>query len=83
MELTLRQFVLALGNRPKSERGLHLLTLWIYAVLAAYLVVCSVILSVHAFKVSRIWADCEVLIQVLADHPLRTCWLLMVESLRS
>lgn len=52
MKLTLGQFVLALGNRPKSERGLHLLTLWIYAVLAAYLVVCSVILSVHAFKVS-------------------------------
>ena len=58
------QFVLALGNRPKSERGLYLLSMWsalrncprvaqsrIYAALAAYLLVCSVLLSVEAFKV--------------------------------
>jgi chitin synthase len=44
------QFVLALGNRPKGERGLYLVTLWVYAVLAAYLIVCSVILSIEAFK---------------------------------
>jgi hypothetical protein len=69
------QFVLALGNRPKSERGLHLLTLWIYAVLAAYLVVCSVILSVHAFKVSRIWADLGSFKWQLADGSIRTYWL--------
>lgn len=44
------QFVLALGNRPKGERGLYLVTLWVYAVLALYLIVCSVILSIRAFK---------------------------------
>lgn len=44
------QFVLALGNRPKGERGLYLVTLWVYAVLALYLIVCSVILSIQAFK---------------------------------
>ncbi|ORY35547.1 chitin synthase-domain-containing protein [Naematelia encephala] len=44
------QFVLALGNRPKGERGLYLLTLWVYAVLALYLIVCSLILSVKAFE---------------------------------
>jgi chitin synthase len=44
--------VLALGNRPKGEKGLYILTLWTFAVLALYLVVCSVILSVEAFKVS-------------------------------
>jgi chitin synthase len=44
------QFVLALGNRPKGERGLYLVTLWVYAVLALYLIVCSVILSIEAFK---------------------------------
>ena len=26
------QFVLALGNRPKGERALYLITLWVYAV---------------------------------------------------
>jgi chitin synthase len=39
-----------LGNRPKGERGLYLVTLWVYAVLALYLIVCSVILSKEAFK---------------------------------
>lgn len=41
--------MLALGNRPKGERGLYLVTLWVYAALATYLIVCSVILSVKAF----------------------------------
>ncbi|WRT68438.1 uncharacterized protein IL334_005414 [Kwoniella shivajii] len=50
MAFLMLQFVLALGNRPKGEKGLYLLTLWVFAVLAAYLVVCSVILSVVAFK---------------------------------
>ncbi|WWC71534.1 uncharacterized protein I206_105492 [Kwoniella pini CBS 10737] len=50
MAFLMLQFVLALGNRPKGEKGLYLLTLWVYAVLAAYLIVCSVILSVVAFK---------------------------------
>ncbi|KAK4688796.1 chitin synthase, partial [Tremellales sp. Uapishka_1] len=44
------QFVLALGNRPKGEKGLYLLTLWVFAVLALYLIVCSVLLSVVAFE---------------------------------
>jgi chitin synthase len=44
------QFVLALGNRPKGEKGLYLVTLWVYAVLSVYLIVCSVILSIRAFK---------------------------------
>jgi len=43
------QFVLALGNRPKGERGLYSLTLWVYAVLAAYLLVASLALTVKAF----------------------------------
>ncbi|RSH88762.1 Chitin synthase, class 2 [Saitozyma podzolica] len=44
------QFVLALGNRPKGERMLYLVTLWVYALLAAYLIACSLILSVKAFE---------------------------------
>nr|XP_018261520.1 chitin synthase [Kwoniella dejecticola CBS 10117]OBR83678.1 chitin synthase [Kwoniella dejecticola CBS 10117] len=57
MAFLMLQFVLALGNRPKGEKGLYLLTLWVYAVLAAYLIVCSVILSVVAFKVISIYTD--------------------------
>ncbi|KIR34715.1 chitin synthase [Cryptococcus deuterogattii MMRL2647] len=44
------QLVLALGNRPKGEKGLYILTLWVYAFLSLYLIVCSIILSVVAFK---------------------------------
>ncbi|KAK8854766.1 hypothetical protein IAR55_003505 [Kwoniella newhampshirensis] len=50
MAFLMLQFVLALGNRPKGEKGLYLLTLWVFTILAAYLIVCSVILSVVAFK---------------------------------
>jgi len=63
------KFVLALGNRPKSERIAHVITLWcaslacylgltesryvrVYALLAIYLVVCSIALTVKAFAVS-------------------------------
>ncbi|ORX38479.1 chitin synthase-domain-containing protein [Kockovaella imperatae] len=46
----LLQFILALGNRPKGEKGLYLLTFWVYAVLAGYMIVCSVILSIKAFQ---------------------------------
>ncbi|KAF8724402.1 hypothetical protein AX14_008855 [Amanita brunnescens Koide BX004] len=35
------QFVLALGNRPKSERTMYSLTLWVFAILSVYLLVCS------------------------------------------
>ncbi|KAG6814208.1 Chitin synthase, class 1 [Tricholoma furcatifolium] len=44
------QFVLALGNRPKGERFIYAVTLWVYAVLAVYLLVCSVWLTVHSFQ---------------------------------
>ncbi|KZT13058.1 glycosyltransferase family 2 protein [Laetiporus sulphureus 93-53] len=43
------QFVLALGNRPKGERFAYTVTLWVYAVLAVYLLVCSFALTIKAF----------------------------------
>jgi chitin synthase len=43
------QFVLALGNRPKGERMAYVITLWVYAFLALYLLVCSWALTVKAF----------------------------------
>ncbi|KAJ7591104.1 glycosyltransferase family 2 protein [Mycena floridula] len=43
------QFVLALGNRPKGERMAYTVTLWIYAVLAVYLLVCSFWLTAKSF----------------------------------
>ncbi|KAI0921655.1 Chitin synthase, class 1 [Taiwanofungus camphoratus] len=43
------QFVLALGNRPKGERMAYTVTLWVYAILAVYLLVCSWALTIKAF----------------------------------
>lgn len=43
------QFVLALGNRPKGERMAYTITLWVYAFLAVYLLVCSFWLTIQAF----------------------------------
>ncbi|KAJ7770930.1 glycosyltransferase family 2 protein [Mycena maculata] len=43
------QFILALGNRPKGERFAYTVTLWVYAVLAVYLLVCSFWLTATAF----------------------------------
>ncbi|KAF7433398.1 Chitin synthase, class 2 [Pleurotus ostreatus] len=43
------QFILALGNRPKGERMAYAITLWVYAVLAVYLLVCSFWLTGKAF----------------------------------
>ncbi|KAJ7068219.1 glycosyltransferase family 2 protein [Mycena amicta] len=43
------QFVLALGNRPKGERAAYVITLWVYAFLALYLLVCSFWLTGKAF----------------------------------
>ncbi|KAJ6515926.1 glycosyltransferase family 2 protein [Mycena sanguinolenta] len=43
------QFVLALGNRPKGERMAYTLTLWVYAILAIYLLICSFWLTGKAF----------------------------------
>ncbi|KAI0729316.1 glycosyltransferase family 2 protein [Fomitopsis betulina] len=43
------QFILALGNRPKGERMAYTITLWVYAVLSIYLLVCSFALTIKAF----------------------------------
>ncbi|KAI5834540.1 glycosyltransferase family 2 protein [Schizophyllum commune Tattone D] len=43
------QFILALGNRPKGERMAYTITLWVYAILAVYLLVCSFWLTIKAF----------------------------------
>ncbi|KAG2081111.1 uncharacterized protein F5147DRAFT_809699 [Suillus discolor] len=43
------QFVLALGNRPKGEQTAYAITLWVYAFLAVYLLVCSFWLTGKAF----------------------------------
>lgn len=45
------QFILALGNRPKGEVGLYVTTFAVYAVLSAYLIFCSIFLTVKAFGV--------------------------------
>ncbi|KAK1224389.1 hypothetical protein PQX77_012685 [Marasmius sp. AFHP31] len=42
------QFILALGNRPKGERGAYAATLWVYAVLSLYLLICSFWLTIKA-----------------------------------
>ena len=39
------QFVLALGNRPKGEKTAYTITLWVYAILSLYLLVCSLWLT--------------------------------------
>ncbi|KAF9534888.1 putativechitin synthase [Crepidotus variabilis] len=44
------QFVLALGNRPKGERIPYVITFYVFAVLAVYLIVCSIWLTVKAFS---------------------------------
>ncbi|KAI0677055.1 glycosyltransferase family 2 protein [Trametes maxima] len=44
------QFVLALGNRPKGERATYNITLWVYGILAVYLLVCSWALTIKAFQ---------------------------------
>jgi chitin synthase len=44
------QFILALGNRPKGERAAYGITLWVYAFLALYLIVCSFALTGKAFS---------------------------------
>ncbi|KIK65305.1 glycosyltransferase family 2 protein [Collybiopsis luxurians FD-317 M1] len=44
------QFILALGNRPKGERTAYTITLWVYAILAIYLLLCSFWLTINAFK---------------------------------
>ncbi|KAH9948343.1 glycosyltransferase family 2 protein [Amylocystis lapponica] len=43
------QFVLALGNRPKGERMTYVVTFWVFAILATYLLVCSFALTIKAF----------------------------------
>lgn len=43
------QFILALGNRPKGERAAYAITLWVYAFISLYLLVCSFWLAGTAF----------------------------------
>ncbi|KAF8812402.1 glycosyltransferase family 2 protein [Phlegmacium glaucopus] len=43
------QFIMALGNRPKGERIPYVVTLWVYAFLAIYLLVCSFVLTIKSF----------------------------------
>lgn len=44
------QFLLALGNRPKGEKMLYVITMVVYAILALYLIFCSIYLSIKAFE---------------------------------
>ncbi|TDL29527.1 chitin synthase [Rickenella mellea] len=44
------QFVLALGNRPKGERLSYTITLWVYAILSLYFIVCAFWLTINAFS---------------------------------
>ncbi|KAF9483925.1 glycosyltransferase family 2 protein [Pholiota conissans] len=44
------QFVLALGNRPKGERLVYAITLWVFAFLSLYLIICSIWLTVKSFS---------------------------------
>ncbi|KAI0346769.1 glycosyltransferase family 2 protein [Trametopsis cervina] len=61
------QFVLALGNRPKGERGLYAATLWVYAFLSLYLLICSFWLTGKAFaNIPNILKDKTTTGQVLA-----------------
>ncbi|THG98213.1 hypothetical protein EW026_g3937 [Hermanssonia centrifuga] len=59
------QFVLALGNRPKGERGAYTATLWVYAILAIYLLVCSFWLTIVAFEAVPAQLKGQTLSQVL------------------
>ncbi|KAJ2932176.1 hypothetical protein H1R20_g4898, partial [Candolleomyces eurysporus] len=43
------QFILALGNRPKSERVAYTASFYIFAILALYLLVCSLWLTARSF----------------------------------
>ncbi|KZV76531.1 glycosyltransferase family 2 protein [Peniophora sp. CONT] len=40
------QFILALGNRPKGEKAAYVITFLVYAILAAYMVVASIALTI-------------------------------------
>ena len=66
------QFVLALGNRPKGERLTYNITLWVFGVLSLYLLVCSLWLTVVAFKVCFVRGIFMSMILIsfpIADHP--------------
>ncbi|GJJ07586.1 Chitin synthase, class 7 [Clathrus columnatus] len=65
------EFVLALGNRPKGERATYAVTLWVYAILALYLIVCSFWLTIRAFEAIHVNNDPTVLdkIRVILTGP--------------
>jgi len=61
------QFVLALGNRPKGERAAYVATLWVYAVLSVYLLVCSLALTVKAFaNIPNLLKDKKTVMDIVA-----------------
>ncbi|ORY81796.1 family 2 glycosyltransferase [Leucosporidium creatinivorum] len=60
------QFVLALGNRPKGEVGLYVMSFTIFGILAYYLLVCAVFLTVKAFT-NISFADAPTLKDKLID----------------
>lgn len=72
------QFIMALGNRPKGEKGLYILTfMWVlvirspanysvYAILSGYLIVCSIWLSVKAFASALNAEGAKTVLQKLA-----------------
>lgn len=45
------QIILALGNRPKAEKFTYTLSIAVYASLSAYLIFCTIVLTVKAFCV--------------------------------
>lgn len=44
------QFILALGSRPKGEKGLYITTFVVYGLMSIYLMVCAVWLMIVSFK---------------------------------
>jgi chitin synthase len=44
------QFVMALGNRPKGEKTAYTITLWVFAFMSLYLIVCSLWLTGLSLK---------------------------------
>ncbi|KAH7105361.1 putativechitin synthase [Auriculariales sp. MPI-PUGE-AT-0066] len=44
------QFIMGLGNRPKGEKVTYAASFIVYAILSAYLITCSIWLTVIAFK---------------------------------
>ncbi|RDB30009.1 Chitin synthase 1 [Hypsizygus marmoreus] len=75
------QFVLALGNRPKSERVAYTVTLWVYAVLSVYLLLCSFWLTGLSFKgIPKALAEKSSFIETFLTPPLGPLMAAMVAT---